>query len=201
MPPPTHFNIFRATSTTAFTYDQIAEVPDSGESLTYSTDIPDPFEPIYYFQVQSENPNGTGDPYPAFANLFMEPAPEVTFDISQAISANPCDSPNLNTTLPVDLQVVMLDRFGGPVDGVSVRIVNLPWAFPTLGTFCPEGPDSAIETTVVTGTDGPGTAVVPFTIHEDERALCLQHPDDCMNLIWAEWDRVMSHWITVRGIQ
>jgi hypothetical protein len=201
MPPPTHFNIFRATSTTAFTYDQIAEVQDTGQSLTYSANIPDPLEPIYYFQVQSENPNGTGDPYPAFADLFIEPSPEVTFDINQPISANACDRPNLNTTLPLDLRVVLLDRFGGAVDGVSVRIVNLPWAFPTLGTFCPEGADSAIETTVVTGTDGPGTAVFPFTIHESERTLCLQYPDDCINLMWAESVYATSDWIWIKAAQ
>jgi hypothetical protein len=198
--PPSHFNIFRANSTTAFLYDPIAEVPEDSQERTFSADIPDPFEPIYYFQVQSEDPYGVGDYDPAFTRLFIVPSPEVEFDLNQQVSADPCERPNLNTTLPLDFQVVLLDRSGDPIDGADVDIYNSP-SQPFFGTFCPEGPSSNYYTTVVTGTDGPGTANFSFTFHEEERSDCVLVPRYCTKDLWALSGYGSNALTTVSGTQ
>jgi hypothetical protein len=195
--PATHFNVYRADLTTPFVYDQIAE-PVRPE---YESVVPDPDAPIYYFQVQSENPNGVGDLYPAFAKIILEPAPGVFFDLNQQISADPCERPNQNSTLPIDFRVTVLDRFDTPVDGIDVVFRNSAPFLP-LGGFCPWSPLNEAVMQGVTGTDGPGAAVVTYTMTEVDRTIyCLGSPDQCIAYIDVETVYGNSNTTTVYGVQ
>jgi hypothetical protein len=179
-------------------YDQIAE----SALPNFQADIPDPLEPIYFFQVQSENPYGTGDHYPAFVKLTIKPSTNVSFDVNQQNSANACQRPNSNTTLPIDFQLTMTDLAGTPIDNVDVIVWNIPPIFSELGTFCPEDGGSAFRKDVSTGADGPGLTNFSFSVSEGDRLHCTNHPADCETWIWAETDYgCLSNTVIVRGIQ